>query len=332
MDRLQSMRTFAKVVELGNFAKAADALDMSNAVVTRYVADLESHLGTRLLNRSTRKLSLTETGMVYLDRVRAILSDIDDADAIASYAAKKPSGTLRVYSVPHFGKAQLAPLLPEFAKEFPDVMLDIKITDHHVDLVEEGIDVGFYLDLQKIDGSMISRKLATSEVLLCASPEYLQEHGTPTTPEDISGHRCLNFNYDFLRDNWMAFDKRVGRDSYRAIPIQSKVISNNADVLRACALAGMGLVLRTSFQIDDDLAQGRLVRLFPEHCFGAVSISMVYPSRRQLSAKVRRFVDFVASKFPHPEEDIWLGTCPFRIHEEKLRELGIAHPGKVRTG
>lgn len=331
MDRLQSMRIFAKVVELGNFARAAMALDMSNAVVTRYMADLESHLGTRLLNRSTRKLSLTDTGQVYLERVRNILADIDDADAIASYAAKKPSGTLRIYSVPHFGKAQLAPLLPEFVKEYPDVVLDIKITDHHVDLVEEGIDVGFYLDLQKVDASMISRKLATSEVLLCASPDYLRQHGMPKSPDDVSNHRCLNFSYEFLRDHWMVFDKRVGRDSYRHIPIQSQIFSNNADVLRECALAGMGLVLRTSFQLGDDLKEGRLVRLFPEHCFGAVSISMVYPSRRQLSAKVRRFVDFVADKFPHPEEDTWLGGCPYHIRTEKLKELGIPHPGHPRA-
>lgn len=324
------MRIFAKVVELGNFARAAQALSMSKAVVTRYLADLENHLGTRLLNRSTRKLSLTETGQVYIDRVRTILSDIDDADAIASYAAKKPSGTLRIYSVPQFGKAQLGPLLPEFARHYPDVVLDVKITDRHVDLVEEAIDVGFYLDVQKVDGDMVSRKLATSEILLCASPDYLAKHGTPATPEEISQHLCLNPSYDFLRDNWMAFDKRIGRDSYRSIPIQSQVISNNADMLRACALAGMGLVLRPSFQVGDDLAMGRMVRLFPEHCFGALSVSMVYPSRRQLSAKVRRFVDFIASKFPHPEEDVWMRHCIHRVCEEKLRALGISHPARMR--
>ncbi|MFZ6760381.1 LysR family transcriptional regulator [Undibacterium sp. Ji50W] len=306
MDRLQSMRLFSKVVELGNFAKAAQALEMSNAVVTRYVADLEGHLGTRLLNRSTRKLSLTETGQIYLERVRQILADIDDADAVASYSAKKPSGTLRIYSVPHFGKAQLAPLLPQYAQEFPDVVLDIKITDHHVDLVEEGIDVGFFLDLQKIDGNMISRKLATSEVVLCASPDYLKKHGTPKTPDEISQHRCLNFSYEFLRDNWMVRNSCDGPELGKHIPIHSTVISNNADVLRVCALAGMGLALRTSFQLTDDVVSGRLVRLFPDQCFGRVSISMVYPSRRLLSAKVRSFVDFILAKYPNPESDIWL--------------------------
>ncbi|MFZ6653807.1 LysR family transcriptional regulator [Undibacterium sp. TJN19] len=307
MDRLQSMRIFSKVVELGNFARAAVALEMSNAVVTRYIADLEAHLGTRLLNRSTRKLSLTETGHIYLERVRQILSDIDDADAVASYSAKKPSGTLRIYSVPHFGKAQLAPLLPEYAREYPDVILDIKITDHPVDLVEEGIDIGFFLDLQKIDGNMISRKLATSEVVLCASPAYLEKFGTPQTPEDISDHRCLNFSYEFLRDHWMVRNAGEDVSTARQIPIHSTIISNNADVLRVCALAGMGLALRTSFQLMGDVESGRLVRLFPDKCFGRVSVSMVYPSRRLLSAKVRSFVDFILSKYPNPESDIWLG-------------------------
>ncbi|MBC3870558.1 LysR family transcriptional regulator [Undibacterium oligocarboniphilum] len=305
MDRLQSMRLFSKVVELGSFARAGQALEMSNAVVTRYIADLENHLGTRLLNRSTRRLSLTETGHVYLERVRQILADIDDAEAIASYASRKPGGTLRLYSVPHFGKAQLAPLLPEFAREFPDVVLDIKITDRHIDLVEEGIDVGFFLNLQKVDANMISRKLATSEVLVCAAPAYLEKYGTPATPDDITQHRCLNFSYEFLRDHWLVRERCQDPSAMRQIPIQSSLISNNADVLRVCALAGMGLVLRTSFQQGDDIEQGRLIRLFPGHCFGTVSISMVYPSRRQLSAKVRSFVDFIAARFPHPEQDIW---------------------------
>src|SRR5262249_24804473 len=159
---------------------------MSNAVITRYVADLETHLGTRLLNRTTRKLSLTETGQVYLERVRQILSDVDDADAIASYSANKPSGTLRVYSHLGFSKWQLAAMLPKFAQENPDVVLDVHVSDRTVDLVEAGFDVGFFIDFQKVDASMITRKLATAEVLLCASPDYIRQHGEPKTPDDVS--------------------------------------------------------------------------------------------------------------------------------------------------
>ncbi|MES2106077.1 MAG: LysR family transcriptional regulator [Pseudomonadota bacterium] len=306
MDRLQSMRIFSKVVEQGSFARAAEILDMSNAVVTRYVADLESHLGTRLLNRTTRKLSLTETGQMYLERVRQILSDVDDADAIASYSARKPSGTLRIYSHLGFSKWKLAAMLPHFAREYPDVVLDVTVSDRTVDLVEDGFDIGFFIDLQKVDATMITRKLATSEVMLCASPDYIRQYGEPKTPEDVSRHHCLNFGWDFMRNYWSVQGRRDGPSAPIQIPIHSRVISNNSDVLRECAVAGMGLVLRPSFTLGDDLSCGRLVRLFPDFRLGTVSISMVYPSRRLLSAKVRNFVNFIAGQFPHPDVDSWL--------------------------
>src|SRR5665647_1350459 len=156
MDRLVSMRVFAKVVEQGSFARAATALEMSATVVTRNVADLEAHLGTRLLNRSTRRLSLTETGQQYLERVRQILADIDDADAAASSSARKPGGTLRIYCHPGFGQSQLAVLLPLYAQAMPDVVLDVTLADHAVDLVEQGFDVGIFIGLQKFDASMIA--------------------------------------------------------------------------------------------------------------------------------------------------------------------------------
>lgn len=301
------MRIFSKVVELGGFARAAVALEMSNAVVTRYVADLESHLGTRLLNRTTRKLSLTETGYVYLERVRQILADIEDADAIAATSAKKPSGTLRIYSVPGFGVSQLAPLLPLFAKKFPDIILDIKISSHSIDMVEEGIDVGFFLDLQKIDSSMIARQLAAPEVMLCATPEYLRVNGAPQTLDDISQHRCLNYGFDFMRHNWMIHERDAEEFSYpgkskqalKQIPVNSRVVSNNTDILRECALADMGLVLLPSYSLENDIRSGRLIRLLPDHLFGSVTIFMAYPSRRLLSAKVRSFINFIVEKFPH---------------------------------
>lgn len=301
------MRIFSKVVELGGFARAAVALEMSNAVVTRYVADLESHLGTRLLNRTTRKLSLTETGHVYLERVRQILADIEDADAIAATSAKKPSGTLRIYSVPGFGVSQLAPLLPLFAKKFPDIILDIKISSHSIDMVEEGIDVGFFLDLQKIDSSMIARQLAAPEVMLCATPEYLRANGTPQTLDDISQHWCLNYGFDFMRHNWMIHERDAEEFSYpgkskqalKQIPVNSRVVSNNTDILRECALADMGLVLLPSYSLENDIRSGRLIRLLPDHLFGSVTIFMAYPSRRLLSAKVRSFINFIVEKFPH---------------------------------
>jgi DNA-binding transcriptional LysR family regulator len=251
------MRVFSKVVEHGSFAKAALALDMSNTVVTRNLADLETHLGTRLLNRTTRKLSLTETGQAYLERVRQILVDIDDADAQATTQSRQASGTLRIYCHPGFGQAQLATLLPLYAQEMPNVVLDVTLADHAVDLVEEGFDVGFFLGLQKFDSSMIARRLATSQVVLLASPDYLARRGTPTTPMEISGHCCLNFAFDQLRNNWpVQWD-----DEHLSVPIKSRMVSNNLEMLRQAALAGMGIMIRSSYSLGDDLSSGRLVQL-----------------------------------------------------------------------
>lgn len=303
MDRLQSMRVFAKVVEQASFARAASMLELSNAVVTRHVADLEAHLGTRLLNRTTRRLSLTETGMAYLERVKQILQDIDDADAIASSLAKNPTGTLRVYSHLGFGQQQLAQLIPSYAQKFPDVTLDVTLSDRTVDLVEEGFDIGIFIGLQKFDVSMISRQIGTTEVLLCASPEYIKRRGALHAPEDVSQHDCLNFTFEQLRHRWPI----QGPDGMTThIPVTSRMLSNSGELLRQCAMAGMGIVIRPSFSLTDDLISGRLVRLLPNYHLGQMSVTMVYPSRRLLSATVRSFVDFISAQFPHPERDPWL--------------------------
>jgi DNA-binding transcriptional LysR family regulator len=298
------MRVFAKVVEQGSFARAALALDMSNTVVTRNVADLESHLGTRLLNRTTRKLSLTETGKQYLERVRQILADIDDADAIASSSARKASGTLRIYCHPGFGQYQLARLLPLYAASVPEVVLDVSLADHAVDIVEEGFDVGIFMGLQKFDASLIARRLATSNVVLCASPDYIARRGEPRTPVDVSSHDCLNFAFEQLRHSWpVKWDnKQVD------VPISARVVSNDISVLREAAIAGMGIMVRSSVSIGDDFSSGRLVQLLQGHHLGQMSLTLVYPSRRLLSYKVRSFVDFMTAQFPRPESDPWLST------------------------
>ncbi|MES2898626.1 MAG: LysR family transcriptional regulator [Pseudomonadota bacterium] len=304
MDRLQSMRVFSKVVEHGSFARAASALEMSNTVVTRNVADLETHLGTRLLNRTTRKLSLTETGKQYLERVHHILADIDDADAIASSSACKASGTLRIFCQTSFGQSQLGRLLPLYARSVPEVVVDVTLGDHNVDLVGEGYDVGILLGMQKFDASMIARRLASSQIVLCASPRYLAEHGTPQSPAEITHHQCLNFDMDFLRNSWP-----VKWDNEEiVVPIQPRMISNNGAVLRQAALADMGIMIRSTFTLEDDFSSGRLVQLLQGHNIGRLTINMVYPSRRLLSAKVRTFVEFMAAQFPSPEADPWLAA------------------------
>jgi DNA-binding transcriptional LysR family regulator len=307
MDRLQSMRVFAKVVEHGSFARAATALDMSNTVVTRNIADLEAHLGTRLLNRTTRKLSLTETGHSYLERIKQILADIDDADAMASSSARKASGTLRIYCQTSFGQSQLARLLPVYSELMPDVVLDVTLADYPVDLVEEGFDIGILLGLQKFEATMIARRLAMSKLVLCASPDYVARHGEPKTTYDVSNHKVLNFAFEQLRHSWpMSFD---GQGPKGEIPISSRMVSNNGLVLRHAALAGLGIMVRSSFTLDDDFSSGRLVQLLKGHPLGTMPVNLIYPSRQLMSFKVRSFVDFMSAQFPHPESDPWLDSA-----------------------
>lgn len=303
MDRLQSMRVFAKVVEQGSFVRAAELLEISNAVATRFIADLETHLGTRLLNRSTRRLSLTEAGQAYLERVRMILAEVDDAEALVSMETKRPAGTLAIYSNAGFGQSQLGEMLATYTEAYPEVALDIHLSDRSIDLVEEGIDIGFFSSMQKFDASMIVRQLGVAKVILCASPAYLARAGAPEQPEDLSRYSCLNFSHEYLRHHWHVNTEAGVMD----VPIVSKVVSNSGVLLRDLALAGMGIVLRPSYSLGDDLRCGKLVQVLPGFDMGQVVISMVYPSRRLLSAKVRSFADFVSARFPHPETDPWLG-------------------------
>ncbi len=301
MDRLQSMRVFAKVVEQGGFARAGAQLSLSNAVVTRHIAELEAHLGTRLLNRTTRRLSLTESGQAYLERLHPILQAVEDADAVAAAASSRASGTLRLYSHQGFGQYQLAALLPNYSQAHPEVKLDVTLAARAVDLVEDGFDAGIYSGLQKFDTTLIARKLCSSEIMLCAAPAYLSRRGTPQAPQDLAAHDCLNFDHDQIRDHW-SID---GPDGLHSVPIRSTLVSNNAQLLRHCTLAGMGISICLSYSLGDDLSSGRLVRLLPQHHLGHLSITLVYPSRRLLSAKVRSFVDFMSERFPHPESDPW---------------------------
>jgi len=302
MDRLQSMRVFSKIVELGSFTRAGDVLNMSNAVITRHMAELEQHLGSRLLHRTTRSLSLTVAGEAYLARVRQILQDILDADEAVAADAKNPAGHLRIYSHVGFGQMQLAKLLPLYAQRYPDVILEVTLSDHTIDLVENGLDVGIFLDFQKFGSNMIARQLGRSNMLLCASPDYLKKHGIPATPEDVARHVCLNFSNEQMRNRWILKDSdNIGH----SIAVNSRLHSNNGEILRQCALAGMGIVVRPSYSIIDDLRSGQLVRLLPQYS-NQLSVMMVYPSRRLLSATVRSFVNFITDHFPQPESDPWL--------------------------
>jgi DNA-binding transcriptional LysR family regulator len=306
MDRLQALRVFVQVVEQGGFARAGEALNMSNAVVSRHVSELERHLGARLLNRTTRRLSLTETGQAYLEKAREVLDMLEEADSVASADSTHARGTLRIFAPTTFGELQLSHLLPEYLHGQPDVKAEVTLSDRAVDIVQHGYDVGIFTEFQKFDSSMVVRQLGRSTVFVCASPGYVRAKGAPSTPEDLVQHTCLNYSFEELRHSWTF--PPVGEPRHK-VPISARVVSNNGEMLRGCALAGSGILLRPSFSLGGDLETGRLVRLLPGYDLGYLNVVMAYPSRRQASAKLRSFIDFMIARFPDPNADPWHQTA-----------------------
>lgn len=293
MDRLRAFEVFVAVVAQGGFSRAADKLDTSPANVTRYVNDLEEALGVRLLNRTSRRLSLTETGRTLYDRALSILEDVAEAEAITSSSALQPRGRLRVNAPVSFGILHLAPLWPCFMARYPDIQLDISLSDRVVDLVEEGYDLAIRIS-RAGSPSLVSRKLATSQNVVCASPDYIARHGAPQAPEDLTHHVCIGYAYSATGDEWGLID-----DAGRAhkVAVSTSLQTNNGDTVRAAALAGLGIIWQPTFLIGDDLRRGRLVRLLPGYRMSEIDVLAVYPSRRHVSARVRVMVDFLVEAF-----------------------------------
>lgn len=289
MDFVQSLRTFVRVVDAGSFVHAADQLGTSNAAVTRQVAALEKHLDARLLNRTTRKLSLTSSGQAFLEKARRILADIEDAEAMARGRRAIVSGTLRL-SVPlSFGIGQLSRLLPGFRARYPGLRLDIELTDQVVDLVAQGVDLALRI-AREPSPHLVARRLAPVELVLCASPQYLKVRGVPGHPEDLSRHDTLSYSYLASGEAW-SFTDAAG-EAIR-VRIDPSVHATNGELLRELALAGGGVILQPSFIVGDELARGTLVQILPEWKTQELNLYAVYLSQRQLSAKVRAFIDYL---------------------------------------
>lgn len=293
MDRLRAFEVFVAVVAKQGFARAADALDTSPANVTRYVAELEAHLGTRLLHRHSRKLSLTDSGQALYERARSILDDVAEAEALAAATALQPRGRLRVNVPVSFGILHLAPLWPRFLKLHPEVELDVALNDRVVDIVDEGYDLGIRIS-RAGSTTNVGRKLSTSHNIVCASPAYLRQHGKPKVPADLAAHTCIGYTLASSGDDWH-FRDDAGREHVVRAPC--RMHTNNGDTARAAAVAGAGVIWQPTFLIGDDLRAGRLLALLPGYVMPDIDILAVYPSRRQLSAKVRAMVDFLAEAF-----------------------------------
>lgn len=288
MDTLEAMRVFAAVVDRSGFSAAADALDLSTTSVTRQVAALEKRLGTRLLNRTTRRVSLTSAGAAYYQRAVQLLAELDDIEAAVGAQALAPSGLLRINAPVSFGIARLGPLLAGYRVRYPQVKLDLSLNDRLVDMVEEGFDVAIRITRQPAP-NLIARKLADARILLCASPDYLARAGTPATPDALSQHACLAYSYWAGGDEWTL--QGPGRET--TVHIGGCLRANNGDVLREAALAGMGIVLQPDFVVGEDIAAGRLVRVLPDWHFGSAPVTLLVPTRKGRTARVQALVTFL---------------------------------------
>lgn len=293
MDRLRAMEVFVEVVRKNGFARAADALETSPANVTRIIADLESHLGTRLLNRSSRKMSLTESGEALYERAKTIVEDMAEVEAIASSSSMKPRGRLRINAPLSFGILHLAPLWPKFLALYPEVELEVALIDRLVDIVEEGYDMAVRIS-RGGSSEHAARKLATSHNIACAAPAYLKQHGMPLLPSDLKQHTCIGYSYSASADEWQFSD---AKGQAHPVRVNCSMHTNNGDTARAAALGGAGIIWQPTFLIGADLRAGRLQRVLPGFSLPDIDVLAVYPSRRHLSAKVRAMIDFLSAEF-----------------------------------
>jgi DNA-binding transcriptional LysR family regulator len=316
MDRLHSMRVFARVIEQGSFAGAARELNLSPAVVTRLVADLEEHLGARLINRTTRRLSLTDTGELYLERVRHILTEVEEAETLATAATAEPRGHLRVLCPPAFAVHQLAKHLPRFRAAYPRVTIELSVPGP-VETVDENFDVSILTEGRRLlDGSFIARRLARSEVIACASPDYLDQHGRPQHPSDLAQHETMVRSS--LREltfyTGTSFDRRSGAD---AAPGESVTLTvarpalstTHTDTMYAAALAGMGITGLPSFVAEDALLENALERVLPQWHLLTTTLYAGMPTRKHVPARTRVFIDFLVKTFGGEDRDPWLSAA-----------------------
>lgn len=286
------MRVFAAVVDAGSFVAASDALPMSKAAVSRHVAELESHLGVRLLNRTTRRLSLTPEGEVFHARCKEVLASVDEAEAEITSRSGEATGLLRVNAPFTFGLLHLAPLWVEFMASHPKLTLDVTLSDRVVDLVEEGFDMAVRI-ARLPDSSLVSRQIASTRLVLCASPGYLRRHGTPRHPAELAQHQVAAYSLFSQGDHW-SFTGPQGPVSVKVAP---RLRCNNGDTCRLAALRHQGIVLQPSFLVGPDLQAGTLVELMPEYRSIELGVYVVYPSRKFVSPKVRLLIDFLVEAF-----------------------------------
>ncbi len=308
MDRLMSMEVFTKVVEMRSFIAASEALGISRPMASKHIQALETNLGVRLLNRTTRKISLTEAGSAFILRCQTVLSEIDEAIAEAANMQVEPKGLLRINAPLTFARSYLARSIADFQAQYPQISIDLTLNDRVVDIVDEGFDLAIRIGVLA-DSSLIARKLAPCRVVLCAAPAYLEANGIPNHPTALANHNCLLYAYFDQEKVWTFADP----DGELAIRVDGDFRTNFGEVLVEAAVAGRGIVLEPSFTVAPYIASGELVPLLQHFNPRELGIYAVYPPGRTLPQKARAFIDHLSRAFgPEPYWDKGLALAPRR--------------------
>ncbi len=301
MDKLTAMRVFLEVARQGSFTAAAEHLGISRAMATKHLSQLENDLGARLLNRTTRRLGLTEVGQAYQDRCQHILAEIEETELAVSQLHSLPRGTLKITAPTSFGAFHLAPAAADFMRQYPEVKVDLDLTDRFIDLVEEGMDMGVRVGMLE-DSSLIARHLTSTRMVVCGAPGYFEEYGRPRHPDDLKQHRCLLFGYPVSHVDW---DFTLEGSAHQ-VHVSGPLRSNIGDALRMAAIQGTGLIKMPTYIVGKEIRNGRLETVLEEFETEPRPIHAVYMHRRHLSAKVRAFVDFLHERFqPYPYWEDW---------------------------
>jgi len=301
MDKLQAMLAFTRVVALGSYAEAGRQMGMTRSAVSKGVIELEQRLGARLLDRTTRKINVTEAGMAYYERCLAILAQIEETELQVSRLHDEPKGTLKLNAPMSFGILHIGHAIADFMHTYTDLKIELSLNDRFVDPIEEGFDVTIRI-AELEDSSLIARKLGPCRRVLVASPDYLRQHGAPLTPEDLAGHKCLSYGQSTLLQRWHL------RHTNKVIhtPIDVQLCSNNGDSLRQAALAGHGITKLPTFLVGEDIDKNRLQIVLPHYPPTDLGIYALYAPNKYLAAKTRVFIDFLADRFgPEPPWDAY---------------------------
>jgi DNA-binding transcriptional LysR family regulator len=294
VDVLTAMRVFVKVAEVNSYAHAAETLEIGVPRISRIISDLEGHLGTRLLQRTTRRMSPTEAGRIYLDRCRQILGQLDETHSMLSSNTISTSGRLRIVSPALFSLRKLAPILNAYQREFPNVTIDLTLADRAVDLIEEEFDVGILAARHVTGLTLVSRHLTSTDYYTCASPEYIARNGAPTHPSELEKHPYLAFRTEHAADG-IVFN--APDNTQVTVAPKPSFYANNIGMVRECAIAGLGVATLSAYLVDDDIGSGKLTRLFPEYRLPDREFRVVYSNRKFLPLKVKAFVDLAVEHF-----------------------------------